>query len=683
MAIVKRYFLKTFFLSLFLIIYPLPYCLGTVLTSDLLEHYPESGTYVAKGNVKIEKDDTIITANTLTFHQETSDIEAEGNIVFQDKDVSIITKKAIINLNSKTGDIYDAVIFFKKDNYWVVGNNISKTGENSYYAAQASFTTCNSEPFLTPEKFHIEYLKSSSTIESQRPDWCFKGKDVNIEIGKTLTAKNVTYRIKGVPLFYTPYLIAPILTERQTGFIMPILGTSSKKGFQFSPAFFWAIGDDKDLTIYLDYMSKRGLGKGVEFRYLDETGLGTWQAYHLRDRELTKDFVGIRIEDRFKLQKLTGFINVNYINNSDFYKEYGFNRQGKLSNLSGLAEINRFFQSSGEISLPIENTRLYLISQYWVDLQNNEREVTQKMPEFGYFVNPFKLGPFVFSFFSSFTNFQNRKEINGQRLLLNPVFSYSTGNILQVYHSMSFLQAIYNLSSDDTFKSFNHRETFQYNLNLLTRLNRLYKNFSHDVEISLGYRFMPKINPTPFFDYNDLLTKTSQLELSVHNILRANGLYASVRLTQPYDLNGTKEGYSFLPTIFEATLTSSPFSLKVEASYNFSKNNLEKFNSLLNLKVYDKTNIYTGERYDKTNDIKFFSLGIDRTFSEKFIMGANLSYDAKGGGLRESTVKAVYKTQCWAVNATFSRKPSDVTKSSEYNFSLIFELTGLGKFRTL
>ncbi len=672
-------FLLIFLITLAVLHYTALISFATVVTADNLDYYPEEGIYIATGNVKIDKDEISIKADQAIFNKITSEANAEGSIVFKDKDVIITAQKAEINIDNKTGRIYEAIIFFKKDNFWITGSNISKTGEKSYYASEAAFTTCNSEPYLVPDKFPQDYFKESTERVAENPDWCFKGQNVYIEIGDILTARNVSYKIKNLPVLYSPYMLMPIMRERQSGLLAPAIGSSSKKGFQFSPAFFWAIDGDKDATFYLDYMSRRGFGKGIEYRYLDETGIGTWQAYHLKDTELKKDFVALKAEDRFQFNNISGFVNINYINEPDFYKEYGYNSKGRITNLGGLTDINRFFQSSAEFFLPFKNSRLYLLSQYWVDLQNKDANILQRLPELGHVINPLRVGPLLFSMSSSITNFYRNEEVRGQRALINPVFSHSFGDSIKFFQSMSLIQSAYNLSSSDAFDSTIHRETFEYKANALTRFYKFYSGFVHDIELSLGYRFIPKTKDLPFFDAAELFNKTSQAEISVYNSFRAKDLSASVRFIQPYDL----EAKSVAPTVLEASINSVYLILRFETAYDFKKNKIEKVNSLINVRLSDTISFYAAERYGNVDDIKFFSLGFDKVLSKKLAIGANLSYDAKSGGLRESIIKALYKQQCWAINAAFSRKPPDLNRSAEYNFLLMIELTGAGKIRTL
>jgi LPS-assembly protein len=675
-----------FFLSLIfllLLICPAKDCLATVITAEILEYYPEDAIYIATGNVRLEKEHITITADRLAFNELTSELETEGNIVFQDKDAAITAKRALINIDAKTGNIHDAVIFFKKDNYWITGKTISKMGEKTYYAPYATFTTCNSEPYLTPERYPLGYSEQPSDVILESPDWCFNGQDVHIELGKTLSAKHVTYRIKGLPVIYSPYILTPILTERRTGFLAPILGMSSKKGFQFSPAFYWAIDDDKDATFYLDYLSKRGYGKGIEYRYLDSTGIGSWQAYHLRDRKLGKDFSAFRVEDRFQFNKLEGFVRINYINDADFYKEYGYNLDGRITNLGGLTDVNRFFQSSAEFYLPLNNSRLYFLSQYWVDLADKDAHTLQRLPEIGYTIHPTRVGPFLLGLTSSISNFYREKEVKGQRLLLNPAVSHSFGDAVRFFQSVSLIQALYNLTSYTGDNSTPHKGFLEYRANALTRFYKFYSSFVHDIELSFGYRYISGVDQPQVFDFIELKNNTSQLELSLYNSIKAKNLNASVRLIQPYDLNPKTDNKNLLPLTMDVAINSEPFILRFEAAYDFNKNHAERLNSMINIRVSEKISLFAGERYDRTNDIKFFSVGLENAISKRLAIGANLSYDAKLKRLRDASIRTLYKQQCWALNAVFSRKPKDLTRSAEYNISLMFELTGIGKLRTL
>ena len=69
------------------------------------------------------------------------------------------------------------------------------------------------------------------------------------------------FYIKGIPVLYSPYIVLPIKTKRQTGFLIPTVGYNTMDGFKIKEAFFWAIADNIDATIYADYRSEKGLAR--------------------------------------------------------------------------------------------------------------------------------------------------------------------------------------------------------------------------------------------------------------------------------------------------------------------------------------------------------------------------------------------------------------------------------------
>ena len=646
------------------------YVRATTINADHMEYFGEDKRHVATGNVRIEDKGAVVTADKVVFHQETSFAEAWGHVIYEDDETLINTEQAEINMDAKTGALHNALIYFKKTNFRINGDNVKKIKEDHYYAGSATFTSCDSE-------------------DASKADWCFKGKNVDAVIGKRLTADNVTYRIKGLPVLYSPYLWFPIKTERETGFLFPLFGNSSTKGFQFSPSFFWNIADNRDATIYLDYFTKRGLGTGVEYRYIEPKNKGRWYAYHLKDNELEKNFLELKGIHEQRSGDIAGFLDINYINEKDFYKEYTFRRYTDMSHSTGqdfykeqALRSQRFLQSTGELSSPVGNSRLYLLSQYWIDLKDKEAHAPQKLPELGYVMNPTPLGPFMFDLFSGFSNFYRTKETRGQRIDVFPTISYASGDSVRLFQSLSLRETAYNLENDRTFKSSLHSENLQYRANASSRFVKRYETFMHIIEPSLGYRFIPEADSLPLFDSTELFTKTSVAEASLLNTLSFNKASLSVRLTQPYDLNAENTSDHFLPTRLE-TYLKGPFSLRFDISHDFNNGRTEQINSEIGVRVAEKTTLTTGERFTRRSNIKLYKAGIDSALTQKWAINSSVWYDMKGKGLRDSIVRTTYTQQCWAMVFSLSRKPAYELSPSEYSFTVFFELKGLGMFNVL
>ena len=223
------------------------FCLAaekTTINSESLTYDEKTSTYVAKGNVKIHRDDADIEADEVTYNDKTSDTVATGNVKYSDKDASISASKAELNLDKKTGILYDARILLKRDNYHISGNVIQKRGEDYYFSPDATFTTC----------------------DAPVPAWCFKGKNVDALVEDRLKSRDTTFRIKDIPVLYTPYLLAPLETESKTGFLIPAVGYSNTRGAYLSVPFFLVLSENRDATITIDEYTKRGLGEDTRIQ---------------------------------------------------------------------------------------------------------------------------------------------------------------------------------------------------------------------------------------------------------------------------------------------------------------------------------------------------------------------------------------------------------------------------------
>jgi LPS-assembly protein len=654
------------------ILYPASYgWAGTQITADFMEHFAEEDKYVAIGNVRIEKEGTVITADRAVLYQKTSIADLSGRVIYEDADTVINTERAELNLDTKSGKLHNAIIFFKADNFWINGKNVEKIKENHYYAKTATFTSCNSDAFLNPEK-----LSSEKIFGEHTPDWCFKGSNVDVIVGSYMTAANATYRVKGLPVLYSPYMSAPVKTERETGFLIPVIGNSSTKGFQFSPAFFWAIDDNKDATFYLDYFSKRGIGKGVEYRYLDFDNSGRLYGYHLKDKDLERNIYELKATHDHKFKTARGYLDFNYVNYMDYYKEYAYKRANR---------IQRFLQSSGEVSMPLRDSRVYLLGQYWIDLQDKEAHIPHRLSELGYVMNPASVGPLMLTMSSNISNFYRKEEARGQRLDINPTLSYAFGNWMQVFQSISPRLSAYKLENAGTYKSSSHRETFEYRAKALTRFSRQYESFNHIIEPTLEYRFIPETHPMPLFDSVEMFDKTSVAELGFLNIFSFRAFSISARLVQPYDFNAGDRPLS--PTRLAGSF-SGPFNLTFDVARNFNNGRIETINSEVSARIADKTSITAGERYSRDGKPMLYKVGVDSALSKKWSVNADIWYNS-GGGLRESTLKATYKQQCWTANVALSRKPGYTARQGyathppEYSFMIFIELRGLGTLKLL
>jgi LPS-assembly protein len=156
-------------------------------------------------------------------------------------------EEGVFNLEEQTGQVDNAHLFLKESQYSISGRQIEKLGVDTYSVKDARLTTCDTDP----------------------SDWSITGSKVNVNVGGYGTIRNFAFRVREFPIFYTPYMIFPAKTERQTGLLLPEADYSERNGMSMELPFFWAISDQSDATFYARYMSERGYMQGLEYRYID------------------------------------------------------------------------------------------------------------------------------------------------------------------------------------------------------------------------------------------------------------------------------------------------------------------------------------------------------------------------------------------------------------------------------
>ncbi|MBF0573226.1 MAG: LPS-assembly protein LptD [Desulfamplus sp.] len=295
--------------------------------------YVAEGEVIIKGLRKKPEDkkgqptgENRLEADYVEFSNITLDAVASGNVLLISGKDSITCDRLKLNLETEKGTIYNGVVFIEENHFYIKGDSIEKSGKDTYLADKASVTSCDGE----------------------NPDWKLSGKDIKITIDGYGTAKNATFWAGKVPALYSPVLLFPAKTTRQTGLLTPQFSSSDKKGFEFEQPLFIAISKSSDATIYENYMSKRGIKTSLEYRYvLNNDSFGTlfydyFNDSHIGETSLEEVFYGLNSgsnrylstrnnHDRywFRIKSSHLFddnwhtrLDIDYVSDSDYLHEF-------------------------------------------------------------------------------------------------------------------------------------------------------------------------------------------------------------------------------------------------------------------------------------------------------------------------------------------------------------------------
>ena len=128
----------------------------------------------------------------------------------------------------------------------------------------------------------------------QPPIWHFRSRRVvHDPVDQELHLQDVDFYVGSARLMSLPYVRLPDPTvERRSGFLLPELGYSSKRGLWTRIPYFQTLGDHADLTLTPGFTTKGNLSLELEHRQAFRNGRMETLAELLRDRRHAKELRG-------------------------------------------------------------------------------------------------------------------------------------------------------------------------------------------------------------------------------------------------------------------------------------------------------------------------------------------------------------------------------------------------------
>jgi lipopolysaccharide assembly outer membrane protein LptD (OstA) len=327
------------------------------------------------GNVEIHYKDIALFADRVDIDPEKKDVLAEGHVVLQSPQEVLSAERASFNLDSSRGELVKVFAMLQPSLYYEAAS-VEKKADNLYALGKGRVTTC-AQPV---------------------PRWDFSFARADFKKDDYMAMWGMVLAVKKIPVFYLPYFRYPLNRDRATGFLTPQAGFSGTKGFTYSQSFYWAIGRSMDATLTGDYYSSRGMGGGLEYRYLFSEGSGgALNLYYFlfkKDPERTNadNAYILRLNHNQTLPldfKLVA--NVDYQSSFDFLREFDNNFQrAVISNRSSQVYLSRDWSNFNL------NIRVSRFETYFNELRNSI--VSYNLPQVSF--SSFKIKVFSPLYFS-------------------------------------------------------------------------------------------------------------------------------------------------------------------------------------------------------------------------------------------------------------------------------------------
>ncbi len=209
------------------------------------------------GSVEMHQGDKHLFAPELTYRHEEGKADLNRGGVVSSPQAAIEGIKGHYDSGAQTASFEEAEYYMRGKQQAAVGS-----AKNARFDRKNNRDDFESVTWTTCPRLHPAWHIKAHTLML----------DHNRERG---IARDMTLRIGKIPVFYLPYFSFPISSARQSGFLIPSMGSSEERGFEVSIPYYWNIAPNQDATFTFRPMTKRGLMADAEYRFLGEKQEGT------------------------------------------------------------------------------------------------------------------------------------------------------------------------------------------------------------------------------------------------------------------------------------------------------------------------------------------------------------------------------------------------------------------------
>jgi LPS-assembly protein len=647
------------------------------INADHMNQNLSDGLYTAEGNVVVQWKGMNLVADQVRYGAVTHMLHASGSVVLTKGSAVLKGETLVMNMDTGRAEMDTTQLTVPETGMKIAAEKLIRINENEFSATSTELTTCD-----MPD-----------------PSWNFSAKKLKVNMLGYATGRSVIFYVKNIPVLYIPWIAFPVVLEKRSGLLFPQFDYSAKRGVQIDIPAYWVISPSQDLQLDLDIMSRRGIGTGIDYRYIRTRGSeGHASVYSIYDQlknhwrfQLAQDHKEIFSRDA-NLR-----MSVNSISDRTFFTDFGeksgeYNRQSSDTTINALKAWQHYAVTS------------YL--RYNEDLYaTNNQATVQTLPSLGVAGVRHSIAslPLYFDLDGSADNLYRETAPSGQRLYLFPRITLLPFRNSYLQTSVFAGTHIRGYSSDRRDNSSGVHASDgdllpEAGIRMSTSLTRIYdtnsqllKKIKHEIIPEVSYNFVPKRDQQrfPFYDYTDRMIHRNMISLSATSLM--NGKFVSGETTEYRDISRIKLSADYaieggrrdLLTLVESRRPWSDLILESEtwvtklwrvtfdARYNLYENHLSS--AVVGIDADDRQGNSIGAGYQMArNEVEYF----EGRISTKMIKPLNLSYTARYSFDRsdflESVYAAEYRHKCWSVNLAVRQRPGN------QSYTVNFNLAGLG-----
>ena len=270
--------------------------------------YGEDGWVELQGNVVISQGERTLYTERAKMHQDTQIAVFDEGVLLQDSSLAMQGASAEVNLDSGAAHLEQADFLLADAELRGSAPAVDRNAAGDVLLTRSQFTRC----------------------EPGNRNWTVRAGRLRLPEGELFgTARNAVLKVRGVPVFYTPYIQFPVSDERKSGFLFPVLGFSGDKGTDLALPYYFNLAPNYDATLTPRWLGERGVAAEGEFRRLSRWDRTQFNAGYLPNDKLHN---GELERDDWRRQRALGTAAEAEFNPADRWL-LGVQHQGRLGRL--------------------------------------------------------------------------------------------------------------------------------------------------------------------------------------------------------------------------------------------------------------------------------------------------------------------------------------------------------------
>lgn len=371
---------------------------------------PDGSNYTLEGGAEMRQLDLVLRAEKLTYNTDTTDFSAEGNVRYQDRGMLLSADRVSGNtdleqctLNGVRYQLIDAR-----------GNGVAQVAvmEDSGLARLSGTTY--------------------STCDLNHQQWAFAARQMELDRDQGVgRARDVTFRILNVPVFWVPYLRFPIDDRRLSGFLMPSVGFGERRGLDLTVPYYFNLAPNYDATLSPRVMTERGGMLGGEFRYLTDSNRGNFNfEYMPHDRRVGREelLYGESLPSSrwwYQWRDYSSFnsnwgaaVDINRVSDTRYFEDFG---RGLYTSAISFLPSSAYINGRGDWWNASIGGDEYQITDPTL---NEQFEPYRRLPRATFTAEHSLLGDLSAGVNSEFVAFSKDNALEGQRIDVFPYLAY-------------------------------------------------------------------------------------------------------------------------------------------------------------------------------------------------------------------------------------------------------------------